>query len=120
MSTVSGSSYRVRRLLAMAAVRLLVVATLLQPSSAVMLAMLPGELAEASESEQSGESEAAETALASIRAGHWPRLVRRQQRLGTAPPGVVACSILATWQRLPRRSELGHRLPNGLTAPLRC
>jgi hypothetical protein len=120
VSTIPGSPSRSVPLLAALVLHLLAAAILAQPSSMIVLAMLPGEAMEAADAEKPGESESVENELASVPSGRRIRLVRRQQRRGIDPPGVVASSIAASWCRGSPRPPSGHRLKNGLTAPLRC
>jgi len=120
MSTRLGSRSRYARLVMAGGLRLLMVAILVQPACTVVRAVVPAELAETQESGPAGESESTESELASTPLPHATRCVRRCQRRESVAPGLVGPAASAATRR-PRNAALsGHRLPNGLTAPLRC
>ena len=120
MSTLLRSPSRQIRLLAAGAVRLLVAAILVQPAVLVVRVVVPAESAEAQESEPAGESESAESELTTTPASHAERFLRRCDRREPAPPGTVTAKVATAAQFLGPGPATGHRLRNGLTAPLRC
>jgi hypothetical protein len=122
MSTLLRSQSRIVAMLASGAVRLLVAAMLLQPAYTVVRTVLPAESVEAPESESSGESESVESEATTAAHSTTPRLARRGGRRLAGPPKLTLASgsTAASRSFITRGSAAGHRLPNGLTAPLRC
>lgn len=98
-------------------VRLLFVAILFQPAFAAVRSVVPTESAESQESEPAGETDPAESELSNA-AEVSPRFHRRSDRRWIASPA----SLSRAWTVTHPRHGLvaGHRLPNGLRAPLRC
>lgn len=120
MSMLPRSTSRLSKLLAAGAVRLMVAALLVQPAFSVVRAVVPAVSVEAQESEPAGESESPESEASTAAATHVPRSVRHCDRLESSPPDTRARRASQA-ARLPRPgSAAGHRLPNGLIAPLRC
>lgn len=122
MSTLLRSQSRVIAVLASGAVRLLVAAMLLQPAYTVVRTVLPAESIEAPESESSSESESVESEATAAAHSTTPRLARRGGRRLAGPPELTLASGSMASSRtcIALGSAAGHRLPNGLTAPLRC
>jgi hypothetical protein len=118
MSTFSRSPSRVARQFVAVATRLMVAAILLQPAATVVRAVVPAESVEAQESQPAGES--AESESSATPAPHTPRFVRRAAGQRFASPGIRAAKSAAVGRSPPVGRHTGHRLPNGLPAPLRC
>lgn len=110
---------RFRRLSAVV-VRLLAVAMLIQPACAVMRAAVPAASAETQESDPTEESESAESEVTTAPAAQAPRVGRRGQRRVVGLPTVAGVVASATARGHRPGLAAGHRLPNGLTAPMRC
>jgi hypothetical protein len=118
MATFSRSPSRFARQLVVVATRLMVAAILLQPAATVVRAVVPAESVEAQESQPAGESEESESSATP--APHVPRFVRRAAGRRSASPGIRAAKSAAAGRSPPVGRHTGHRLPNGLPAPLRC
>jgi hypothetical protein len=118
MSTFSRSPSRVARQFVAVATRLMVAAILLQPAATVVRAVVPVESVEAQESQPAGESSESESSATP--APHTPRFVRRAAGRRSASPGIRAAKSAAAGWTPPVGRHTGHRLPNGLPAPLRC
>jgi hypothetical protein len=118
MAMFSRSPSRVARQFVAVATRLMVVAILLQPAATVVRAVIPAESVEAQESQPAGES--AESESSATPAPHSPRFVHGAACRRSASPGIRAAKSAAAWRSPPVGRRTGHRLPNGLPAPLRC
>ena len=118
MAQFSRSPSRVARQFVVVATRLMVAAILLQPAAMVVRAVVPAESVEAQESQPAGESEESESSATP--ATHSPRFVRKAAGRRSASPGIRAAESAAAGRSPPVGRHTGHRLPNGLPAPLRC
>jgi hypothetical protein len=118
MATFSRSPSRVARQFVVVATRLMVAAILLQSAATVVRAVVPAESVEAQESQPAGESEESESSATP--APHLPRFVRKAAGRRSASPGIRAAESAAVGRSPPVGRHTGHRLPNGLHAPLRC
>ena len=118
MATFSRSPSRVSRQFVAAATRLMVAAILLQPAATVVWAVVPAETVEAQESQPASES--AESESSATPAPHAQRFVPRAAGRRSASPGIRAAKSAPAGRSPTFGRHTGHRLPNGLLAPLRC
>ena len=118
MATFSRSPSRVSRQFVAAATRLMVAAILLQPAATVVWAVVPAETVEAQESQPASES--AESESSATPAPHAQRFVPRAAGRRSASPGIRAAKSASAGRSPTVGRHTGHRLPNGLPAPLRC
>jgi hypothetical protein len=120
MSRLLRSPSRHAKVFVVGGIRLLIAAILLYPLDTVVRAVVPAESAESQESGPSGESESAESEFASAPSAQASRCGRRCYRRESSLPGIVAPSVTVA-TKCPRSVSIaGHRLSNGLSAPLRC
>ena len=118
MATFSRSPSRVSRQFVVVATRLMVAAILLQPAATVVWAVVPAETVEAQESQPASES--AESESSATPAPHAQRFVPRAAGRRSASPGIRAAKSAPAGRSPTFGRHTGHRLPNGLLAPLRC